>query len=332
MIIIELEKLQNLITTLYENTFTGTAVIANSVIKKTVDATLIFVLKSVFGLIDKTKKPEFDVVLRKLLTDNANELLQNMLKHTELDIKQIVKKYLSDNYKKIITLLEEKKNEGLLKSMVTATESLLRVTNIDVLKADIMIALQFAYQDLKKISGYKQIQIGAEQINRESDLIIKKYINDVSNKIKILYMLLAMLATSSGYLLWELKYIYNTRKDLNAKIEEYEYAYKNYSQQQDGYYEPPGSNQGTRKGSKNKTKPINPDKLTHLKAYVDDVSDDDKQPQPQPQPTTRSSKQGKETGIKQLTYIQKKGGNKKSRKNKTKKNKRKNRKNKTYKK
>ena len=217
LIIVELENLQKRIQTFYENTFTGTAVIVDSVIKQSVDAVVIFGLKTVFG-IDKTK-PKF--VLQELLTVEANQQLQHMLKHTKLDIEKISEKYLSVNYKKMITLLEKKKNEDYWEKMVTAAESVLRVTNIDVLKTDITLGLKSAFNDLKKISGYYQIKIGAEQIKTESDLIIENYINDVSNKVKILYMLLGLMATSTGYLLWELTYIYNTRKDFNVKIDEY---------------------------------------------------------------------------------------------------------------
>jgi hypothetical protein len=363
LIIVQLQKLQNTMITFYNNTFTETAAIVDYVIKQSVDAVVILVLKTVFR-IDKIK-PKF--VLQTLLTDEANQQLQHMLKHTKLDIEQISEKYLSEYYKKIITLLEKKKNEGLLEKMVTAASAVLRVTDIDVLKNDIMNALKIAFKHLKTLSGYNQVKIGAEQIKIESDLIIKNYINDVSNKVKILYMLLGMLATSSGYLLWELKYIYNTREYFKEKIAKYVKAYKeDYSQRQneaqydneifrDSEYDDDDKEQratrskGTRKGSKSKGS--NQGSNNQIK-YSNEV--DDEIPQPQgtidqltynptganvsnvipkskiPTRKTRSNKQ-EETGIKQLTYIPK-GGNKKSRKNKTKKNKRKNRKNKTYKK
>ena len=217
LIIVKLQELQNTITTFYKNTVEGTTAIAGAVIKQSVDEVVIVGLKTVFG-IDKIK-PKF--VLQELLTVEANQQLQHMLKHTKLDIEKITKKYLFVNYEKMITLLEKKKNEDYWEQMVTAAESVLRVTNIDVLKTDITLGLKSAFNDLKKISGYDQVKISAEQIKTESDLIIENYINDVSNKVKILYMLSGLLATSTGYLLWELTYIYNTRKDFNVKIDEY---------------------------------------------------------------------------------------------------------------
>ena len=222
--------------------------------------------------------------------------------------------------------------------MVTAAESVLRGTNIDVLKTDITLGLKSAFNDLKKISGYEQVKIGAEQIKTESDLIIENYINDVSNKVKILYMLLGLMATSTGYLLWELTYIYNTRKDFNVKIDEYvkDYLRERKEAQDDNdifrdsdqYYDDDKeqratrSNQGTRskQGTRSNLLPYKP-----TGANVSNVIPKSKTR------TTRSNKQ-EETGIKQLPYYPPTGGNKKSRKNKTKKNKRKNRKNKTYKK
>ena len=331
LIIFELENLQKRIQTLYDTTFTGTAVIAGAVIEQSVNAVVIFCLKTVFG-IDKIK-PNF--VLQKLLTDEANTQIKHMLEHTKLDIGIITEKYLSENYKKMITLLKKKKNEDYWEKMVTAAESVLRVTNIDVLKHDITLGLKSAFNDLKKISGYYQIKIGAEQIKTASDLIIENYINDVSNKVKILYMLLGLMATSTGYLLWELTYIYNTRKDFNLKIDEYvkDYLRKLKETQNDndifrnsdqyGYYkkQKPRTAARPNQGTNNQ--------ITYQTVEVDDDVNEIQPLKAAPR-TTRSNKQPEETGIKQITY--KKGGNKKSRKNKTKKNKTKNRKNKTYKK
>ena len=342
LIIFKLRELQNAITTFYKNTVEGTTAIAGAVIKQSVDAVVIFGLKKVFGIHET--KPKF--VLQEVLTVEANQQLQHMLKHTKLDIEKITEKYLSVNYKKMITLLK-KKNEDYWEQMVTAAESVLRFTDIDVLKTDITLGLESAFNDLKKISGYNQVKIGAEQIKTESDLIIKNYINNVSNKVKILYMLLGLLATSTGYLLWELTYIYNTRKDFNVKIDEYvkDYLRKLNETQNDnkkfrnsdqyGYYEKQKPRTATRtatrinKGTNNQ---INKETNNQIKYQTFEVDEDDEvdnddeiQPLKAAPRTTRSNKQGN-----LISYIP--GGNKKSRKNKTKKNKTKNRKNKTYKK
>lgn len=329
LIIVELENLQKRIQTLYDTTFTGTAVIAGAVIEQSVNAVVIFCLKTVFG-IDNTK-PNF--LLQKLLTDEANTQIQHMLKHTKLDVGVITEKYLSENYKKMITLLKKKQKEDYWEKMVTAAESVIRVTNIDVLKHDITLGLKSAFNDLKKISGYYQIKIGAEQIKTASDLIIENYINDVSNKVIILNMLLGLLATSTGYLLWELIYIYNTRKDFNKKRDEYVIDYlrklkevqddNDIFRDSDQYDDDDKEQRATRskQGTRSNLLPYKP-----TGANVSNVKQKNKTR------TTISNKQQEETGIKQLPYYPPTGGNKKSLKNKTKKNKRKNRKNKTYKK